>query len=267
MTTTTRLPKSGNEWTESDLATYGIKVEYQDIQQFFGEKPLPTPSVPEGILTALTLDDALDFESKRFMSYLKLAIDPIAVAELRECSGKSAFLSFIMVVFDILGYFSYSCGLNEWTALPFLNCGRTMEVRVDAGLIDMDANYSIRLVVHDGLSEGSTNSNAIAQLCAEAIAAFQYNNFRRRMIGLDELDSQVIPGMIMIATSPSFFKIPVSQELAWSIESGQSTSTPTTITGFIPELPHPDRKKDGMRPLDNRRVILQCFEAFKKFVF
>ena len=35
----------------------------------------------------------------------------------------------------------------------------------------------------------------------------------------------------------------------------------------LPEIPRPtNRLTEGMNPLDNRRSILACYEAFKQFV-
>jgi hypothetical protein len=71
----------------------------------------------------------------------------------------------------------------------------------------------------------------------------------------------------MVGTSPSFFKIPVTEELTQCVELGQFPTTPTIVTGHLPDIPRPKlRFSEGMRPLDNRRVILQCYEAFKKVV-
>ena len=72
----------------------------------------------------------------------------------------------------------------------------------------------------------------------------------------------------MTGTSPSFFKIPVTQDLSRSVERGQFPPTPTVVTGHVPDLPRPNRRfSEGMKPLDNRRSILQCYEAFKRFIF
>ena len=72
----------------------------------------------------------------------------------------------------------------------------------------------------------------------------------------------------MVGTAPSFFKIPVTQELVECVEQGQHPLAPTIVTGHVPDIPRPNRRfSEGMKPLDNRRAFLQCYEAFKKFVF
>jgi hypothetical protein len=66
---------------------------------------------------------------------------------------------------------------------------------------------------------------------------------------------------------PSFFKIPVTHELTRCVEYGTFPLTPTVVIGHVPDIPRPNRRfSEGMKPLDNRRAILQCYEAFKKFI-
>ncbi|KAF9481043.1 hypothetical protein BDN70DRAFT_575000 [Pholiota conissans] len=255
---TTHPAKSGNDWTAGDLAFYGVKIEYQDVQQFFGEVPLPAPSICQGFLTADTNNDATDRESAVLMYYLKLATDA------PEGYKETILPFFVMVLFDSLGYNRGFCGRCSWAALPFLNSGQVRDVSIDAALMKSQPNCRISLVVHQDMLEGKTGEDATARLIAEAVAAFQFTNDTRRMEGLAELNGQVIPGIIMTGTLPTFFKIPITQELARSVESGQPTATPTLINGHVPGVLHP---KDGMMPLDNRRVLLQCFEAFKRCMF
>ncbi len=71
----------------------------------------------------------------------------------------------------------------------------------------------------------------------------------------------------MVGTAPSFFKIPVTEQLSQCVAQGQYPLSPAIVAGHVPDLPRPNRRfSEGMKPLDNRRVILQCYEAFKQFV-
>ena len=79
--------------------------------------------------------------------------------------------------------------------------------------------------------------------------------------------AQVIPGIIMVGAFPSFYKIPVTRELAQCVEFGTFPLAPTVVIGHVTNAPRPTRRfDDGMKLLDSRRVILQCYEAFKKIV-
>ena len=100
-----------------------------------------------------------------------------------------------------------------------------------------------------------------------AIAAVQFYNRTRDLLGLDPLDVQVMAGITMTGTSPAFFKIPVTLELIGAIRGGEYPATPTSVEMHRPEVTRPARRlSEGMRPLDNRRSILACFEAFRPFV-
>ena len=70
----------------------------------------------------------------------------------------------------------------------------------------------------------------------------------------------------MYGTFPSFFKIPVTLELIRCVETGTFPLTPTVVIGHVSNTRRPTRRFDeGMKPLDNRQRLLQCYEAFKKF--
>lgn len=71
----------------------------------------------------------------------------------------------------------------------------------------------------------------------------------------------------MIGTLPVFFKIPVSMALATHIRHGTYPPEETPVTYCYPQVPRPARQcNEGMKPLDNRREILKCYEAFKTVV-
>jgi hypothetical protein len=69
----------------------------------------------------------------------------------------------------------------------------------------------------------------------------------------------------MAGTSPSFFKIPVTKTLLSHIRSGTCPPCETCVT-YCYDSVHFNRRHHGMIPLDNRREILKCYEAFKVFV-
>ncbi len=72
----------------------------------------------------------------------------------------------------------------------------------------------------------------------------------------------------MEGTCPVFFKIPVSSDLVQHIRDGTYPPEETRVTYCYPPLPRPDlRRSEGMKPLDNRREILKCFEAFRAIMF
>ncbi|KAJ3511791.1 hypothetical protein NLJ89_g3891 [Agrocybe chaxingu] len=256
-----RSAKSGTKWTDNDLDAYNIKITFQDAQTFFGETPLPAPSVDSDVLAALTADDAVSDDAYNLLSQLDLAMTPSSSEPAEE---DSAVVNFAVALFRSLGYIHRPRAIRTRKSLRVLVCGDHKSVRTDLCIVDRD-NNDIILVVHE--DKGDIDPHA--QLVVEAIAAFQNNNARRRADGLEPRDSQVIPGILMHGTSPSFFKIPLTLELIRCVERGQPppAGTPTIVAGHVPEIPRPHRRfSEGMRPLDNRQAFLECYEGFKRFV-
>ena len=71
----------------------------------------------------------------------------------------------------------------------------------------------------------------------------------------------------MIGTMPTFFKVPVTQQLETAIKYAQYPLQQTVVQTHVPDLPRPDLIwGEGMQPLDNRVHILNCYEAFRVFV-
>jgi hypothetical protein len=70
----------------------------------------------------------------------------------------------------------------------------------------------------------------------------------------------------MTGTAPMFFQVPVTTELYQRVQRGEYPAILTTVLAHIPDIPRPEaRLNEGMKPLDDRRVMLECYEAFKKF--
>ncbi|KAJ7055107.1 hypothetical protein C8F01DRAFT_1221249 [Mycena amicta] len=134
--------KCGNDWKETDLRAYNIRVVYQDVATFFQiSSPtgrLPTPAVQHPAV--LTLDDPASATDAS-----ESAVDDFAVLLLQE-----------------LGY------------API---GRVIRTRKNIPLTDLCIidDGGILLLVHGDKRQG----NPVPQLVAEAIAAFQSNNLTR----------------------------------------------------------------------------------------
>ncbi|KAL5513958.1 hypothetical protein ACEPAG_2719 [Sanghuangporus baumii] len=111
-------------------------------------------------------------------------------------------------------------------------------------------------------------SNPEPQVIAEAIASFAANNRTRvRTLGLPPLQYKVMPGITLTGTTPTFYKISVSIDLVTAVQRSVYPQEETVVHVHVPALPRPARRwNEGMKPLDNRRTILSCYEAFKQFV-
>jgi hypothetical protein len=129
----------------------------------------------------------------------------------------------------------------------------------------MDDN-SVLLVIQENKRDSQLVPQSLpqGQLVAEAIAAFTQNNLRRKAVGRALVVAWNMPGIIMQGTCPTFYRINITQDLMNSVRMGQRPNVVTNLFRHMPMLP--DLPELGMIAPLNRRVILQCYEAFRGFV-
>ncbi|KAI6139803.1 hypothetical protein BKA82DRAFT_15700 [Pisolithus tinctorius] len=242
MTELIRSAKSGNDWTSHELAAYNIVVEYQNAATF-GTDNLPQPTVNPAILTATLPDDAADDGDYYLLRSMDLAMSPAPAEE-------SAVDDFAVLLLRALGYTPRGRVVRTRKVIPLIICGEARHVKTDEDKRHLDS------------------SDPEPQLIAEAIAAFAANNqTRQRTLNQPPLNSKVMAGITMKGTAPIFYKILVTAALAGSVASGVYPQVATTVYAHVPNVPRPNRRwREGMQPLDNRQVILSCYEAFRQFV-
>ena len=110
----------------------------------------------------------------------------------------------------------------------------------------------------------SLTEDAESQVIAQAIAAFQVNNRIRRDYGHNLLDRMVFPCISMCRTYPNFYLVPVTMNLSDCVSEVTYPSDRTLVLRHIPMVSR--RETDTMVYLRDKIKILQCLEAFKKFV-
>jgi hypothetical protein len=165
---------------------------------------------------------------------------------------------------DLLGPLRYADATQRRSLivglkLPFL-ASRGRPPQVDVCI--RDHTRAILLVVR--VDNHLRGSNPEPRLISDTIAAFHNDNIMRtNRLGTDPLTSKVMLGITMDGTMPTFYKIPVTAELVRAVESGERPEQETIVHAYRPEVPRPE---EGMKPLDNRYIILSCFEAFKQFL-
>ncbi|TFY65951.1 hypothetical protein EVG20_g5134 [Dentipellis fragilis] len=207
----------------------------------------------------LEADDMQRDRNAEFINLLDLAM-------LRS-SGESAVDDFVVELLKLTGYVRRHRVARTRNDLPLLICGEWRHAKTDVCIIDRQQNDILLLVQEDKRLEDREPLDARAQLVADALAAFTDNNASRQSFDLPPLESKVMPGIVLAGTAPTFFKIPVTQELVTHVRHGTYPPIPTIVTYCFPPLPRPARRRsDGMKPLDNRRQILSCYEAFKTIV-
>jgi|SRR5712671_747800 len=252
-----RSAKSGSEWTQNDLKSYNISVVYQDSATFFETPELPAPSLDDQILSAQDRNEARNVETYAFLRLLDLAM---AINPTEE----SAVDDFAVNLFRSLNYTGIGRVARTRKDIPLFICGELRHAKTDVCILD---DSDILLLVQED-KRYLDGSDPEPQLIAEATAAFYSNNLtRKQTLGQPPLANRVFPGIIMKGTSPTFFKIPITTPLVEAIQFGQYPPEETIVYAHLPDIPRPTRRySEGMKPLDNRRVILSCFEAFKRFV-
>ncbi|KAJ7029279.1 hypothetical protein C8F04DRAFT_963114 [Mycena alexandri] len=255
MANITRSAKSGSEWTHNETDAYNVHLSFEDATTFFRVAQLRAPAVDNEILTVEHADNTVSDVNFHLLSLLDLAMSASNPEE-------SAIGDFAVCLFNALGYTRRPRVARTRQELRFLICGEFNYAKLDVSVIHRRLDDIILLVQEDKRLGGRTD--AYPQLIAGAIAAYQANQTTRTASGLPRLQSLVVPGIILVGTSPTFYKIPLTEEFVRCVERGDYPNTPTIVSFHLPDLPRP--RAEGMKPLDNRRIILRCYEAFKVFV-
>jgi hypothetical protein len=136
-------------------------------------------------------------------------------------------------------------------------CIETTELSIKL-LVQEDKNYNY--------GNNRMTQNPEAQLVAEAVAAFQENARIYKRLGRRAIpSSQLIPGIIMLGTCPTFYQIRVTSELADYVKHGEQPSTKTTVKKYIIE-DLPINISDVMLSSEHARYIAECYESFRCLV-
>ncbi len=253
-----RSSKSANDWHQYDLSAYNIRVVYQNSATFFGVQDLPHPEIDNDILTAQSAIHAQHEDTFQLLQ----AMDEVAYAQPED---KSAYGDFATHLFRVLRYTNMAAGrfLRTRKNLFFYSCGEDRDMEIDACVMD---GINVLLLVQGDWRYIDSCTPPEPQVIANAIAAFAMNNdLSIRILGhlANPLDSKVMPGITMTGTMPTFYKIPVTCDLVRAVGLGIYPPQETVVYAHFPLVPTKDQ---GMKPLDNRGIILSSYEAFKQFV-
>ncbi|PBK85186.1 hypothetical protein ARMGADRAFT_565846 [Armillaria gallica] len=251
-----RSAKSGSDWTSNDLIAYNIAIRRQSSDTFFGYKPNTIPdAIDPAFLTAtIPPQDNLSDGTYRLLQYLDLATHT-------NSGQESAIDDFAKELLRLLGFEERGTLLRSRYAIPFMICGDDRR-SAQTDLCLVQGTTTILLVIQEDKTVISAK-NPEAQVIAEAVAAFQYNNAARDRIGLDPLDSMTIPAITMIGTRPVFYKIPVTQELSDAITTAQYPVSKTEVVKCV-VAPTSRRLSEGMEVPEFRQEVLQHYEAFRR---
>lgn len=101
------------------------------------------------------------------------------------------------------------------------------------------------------------------QLIAQALGAFTHNRTLRAIEELPILESYTFPGITMKGSYPILYKIPVTGKLVDAVNHCQHPPDVTLVKRLMPPGLDEPNLESGFLSLQNRRIWLQCFEAFK----
>jgi len=267
MTSLIRLAKPASEWTSNDLKAFNIVVEEQTTEVFFGG-PLPECTGPPAFVRFKDCPEGeliseVDLESRSLLTSLE------GVMKLVEGKPEEGFVTdFTVDLLRAMGYTAVDLSkllVRRRKSIPLLMCGEMVYTRPDVCVFHT-AEGVLLVTLEDGSRfeldvDNTTTRTPEAQLIAQAIAAFQENNRKR----LEPLEQAQICGILMDRSFPKFYKIEVTKVLNQAIRHGLYPDTTTTVYCHTPQVPR--EVIDGMVPLDNRKILLRCFEAFKRIVF
>ena len=262
-----RSVKAGSDWTETELCAYNIEVVSENVAAFFGNADLPSPTTtirpvilayetyPAAGLPTESTDECDDNELFRLMEKA-MKITP---------GENSTVVSFAHRLLWLLKYGSLEHYLHLRMDIPLYMCSANTLTQPDICLVEYPTQRNVLLFQED--KRHLEGNDPEPQLIAEAIAAFQFHNHRLSALGLPTVNAAVIPGITMVRTAPTFYKIEVNTALVEAVELGEYPLQTTIVHKLIPPVQVlKDFQQDGMKPLENRAVILSCFEAFKKFL-
>ncbi|KAK7006668.1 hypothetical protein R3P38DRAFT_2728232 [Favolaschia claudopus] len=252
--------KSGSDWTDNELHALNITVETLNTDSFFGSSSLPTSTVDPVLLANVKRPSGpLSKSSRLFFRYLEDAAGAFPLGTPAE-SAVDDFAAFLLSMMD---YDEPERIVHQRLEIGFLMCGQSVCAKPD--IVVMDGEKYILLVQED--KRHLSADEAEPQLIAEAVAAFAANNRRRKALGLPSIASQVFAGIVMLGTAPTFYKIPISTELATAIGRAQYPTQVTFVSKLVPPVPNlANYISEGMVPLENRRIVFQCLTAFKQFL-
>jgi hypothetical protein len=245
-----RVAKAGNSWSINELEAYNISIVEQEQTTFF-EGPLPAYTGPPAFLQHENRVEELDSSSLALIKRLDLAM---RVTEGEE----SAVEDFAAELLRVMGYEAKSTIVRTRKKMRLLVCGEQVHAKTDVSVSDVEFGLVLPLVQVDKSHINSQDPEP--QLIAEAIAAFQYNNAKVvNDLLLDPLPSVSFAGITMTGTFPRFYKIKVTADLDYCVRHGLYPAARTIVHRHTPRVP---ARCSGMKPLDNRAIILRCIEAF-----
>ncbi|KAJ3556894.1 hypothetical protein NP233_g11875 [Leucocoprinus birnbaumii] len=233
-----RTPKPGIEWTENDLEAYNIHLRLDDADTFSFKQPIPIqPNVDNELLIVQEADGMTSDCNATLVHLIDLA--------MRPSLSTSAVVDFAVELLKRLGFVKRHRVARTRVEIPILVCGKWHTAKTDVCLVDRLTNEILLIVLEDRRNDPREPSDPLPQLVAAAIAAFDHNKGQRSIEQEDELAMPpAIPGIILSGTTPTFYRIRVTQDLVHHVRHGTFPHDPTNVHFLVPDLPRPTRRSE-----------------------
>ncbi|KAH9063688.1 hypothetical protein EDB83DRAFT_2601205 [Lactarius deliciosus] len=247
--------KSACEWTQNELDAYNIDVDYQDSAAFFGQDDLPLPQVNKELLNTVKVANMVIPTNAILINYLDQA--------MMYCARESMVNDLSSALLRELGFQTNTRLVCTQVPLSYMICGMSCHANPNICVLDCTQDDIILMIQENKQLFGNPDPQApCAQLMAQAIAAFSYNNQR----WAKPLATETILGITVVDTAPTFYRIPVTIALANHVRDGTFPPVPTPVIAHTPLDHLPVPPINSMKPLINRQALLCCYEAFRQMV-
>ena len=222
-----RSPKSGNDWGLYEISAYNITVTAQSPQEFFHRKP-EAPFKLLGV-DPLLIDSDIDAEDSDVPD--NMAFQYLTHLNLATTHLESSITDIARETLRILGFVERNLALSTHFMIPLTICGEVQFTRTDVCLLTRQT--MILLILQEEVTAYECTWEPQNQVIASAIAAYQHNNKQRQCRGLPTLDAMTIPCITMVDMQPTFYLVPVTQELSDAVATGQYPQTSTRVVNCI----------------------------------
>ena len=255
-----RSAKLGSDWSPYELMAYNISIVPLLPDKFFTIPDPPLDHIDPAILDPSV--EPLSDDAIRYLRDLHLA------SEHSRATFVASFATRTLMLLELDD--AYSTLALQYHTIPLTICGDTIPLitrdnprptpQMDVCIINVEPIFVLLVLVVD---KAPYAIGSMAHVIAGAIAAFQFNNEKRKECKLKPLDTMTIPCVTMAKTRPTFYLVPVTTALSDAVISGTFPATPTEVT-YCPTIgTHTKYAYVGAEDIEYRKLLLKRFLAFK----
>ena len=252
-------------WTQADLCVasgghISLGITYQDEFSFFGTTPTPSLALSSDFLTCSDAKDALegDKEAYELLQYLD-------ATTMRTPGEESPVNDFVVALLRALNFAPKGAMIRTQKDFPFRTPNSVQHVKADVCILE---GTDPLLIIQEDKPHLDPFYNVFVRLIATAVASFSADASYRKQYDIQGRRTDIMHGIIMNGSWPTFYKIPELRTLAGCVTEGWDTSVRIQVMAYRPSVPRPlQREREGMKPLDNRKIIHSSFLRFKYLMF